>query len=125
MSSEPGLTIFQEHAPVEVRERRKSPRQSSGAEIRCFPAGTHPSQAWTVQVRDVSDTGIGLVLKERLARGTSLILVFPATAGEPLHVVCARVVHSTPRSEGGFVTGCALQSALTAEVLNSLVRGGL
>jgi hypothetical protein len=110
--------------PACALERRKSPRYPCCTEVVCYPVGAPRSAAWTVSVQNISDTGIGFLLDQPLARGTLLVLELPPTESDPSYVVCARVVHAGPHLEGRFLIGCALQSELRPEVLQAMALTG-
>lgn len=103
-------------------ERRRAPRYPSRAMILCRLAGAAAGDDLRVQVRDVSDTGVGLVLDRPVARGALLVLEFPATGSNAAHVACARVAHCSELPEGGHLAGCQLQSELTPDVLDAMIR---
>jgi hypothetical protein len=67
-------------------------------------------------IHDVSAKGIGLLLTQSPAPGTLLNVELP---GRNIIKRVAQVVHAT-RAEGGWLTGCTLDSPLTETELEEL-----
>ena len=123
MSAAPSSLPTATPVPTWASDRRRATRYPSRAELVVYPTNGSPADAWPATVRDVSDTGIGLVLDQALERGLMLVLAFPATEGSPSSLACACVQHSTKQPEGNFLVGCTFQSELTPEILQALIRG--
>jgi hypothetical protein len=66
-------------------------------------------------VRDISRTGIGLILPRRWEKGTILLLQLDGVRGGGSRTLCACVIHSTPHPDDGFVVGCAHGGELSDE----------
>ncbi len=101
-------------------ERRNAARFSSSLRIACYPAGSGLLERRTVRVRNVSRSGIGLVVDRHWQPGTALILELPAEEG--VRSVRARVVHSTSQPGGTFLVGCTLDNMLTDAEVEALAR---
>jgi hypothetical protein len=99
------------------QERRAAPRLPSSLKIACYPAGGSFAERRQGRIRNVSRTGIGIVVDRAWQSGVTLILELPAEEGEGAKAVRARVIHATPQMSGMFLVGCNFENALTdAEV---------
>src|SRR6516225_2385721 len=49
---------------------------------------------WPATVRDVSEGGVGLVLKRRFERGAGLAIELPGSDDRPAETLLAKVVHT-------------------------------
>ncbi|MCI0455620.1 MAG: PilZ domain-containing protein [Gemmataceae bacterium] len=78
------------------------------------PAG-HPSW-WPAMVHDISATGIGLILPQRLEPGTLLSVDLDGVC----RLLLGRVVHAAPQAGGHWRIGCAFLGQLTLEELQAL-----
>jgi hypothetical protein len=74
---------------------------------------------WAGRVRDVSRSGIGLILPRRFEPDTCLVLEFPALSNLPPETVLVRVVHATPRADRSWLLGCTFLSPLTRTELEA------
>lgn len=101
-------------------ERRAAPRCSSTLKITCYPAAASLMERRQGRVRNVSRTGVGLLVDRSWERGTTLILELPAEDG--FKAVRAKVVHSTPQIGGTFLVGCALELPLSDTEVQALSR---
>ena len=70
-------------------------------------------------VRDVSRSGVGLVLAEQLPAGT-VLAVRPEGPARPGRVATLRVRHATPLDDGRWLVGCAHVTALPPAELIAL-----
>jgi PilZ domain len=102
------------------QERRAAPRQASTLKVTCYPAGAGLLERRQGRVRNVSRSGIGLVVDRRWEAGTALIVELPVEDG--VRPVRARVVHATQQLGGLFLTGCSLEKHLTDEEVQGLAR---
>jgi hypothetical protein len=75
---------------------------------------------WLGRVRDISVGGIALILRHRVERETELILELATTAGE-VRSLPAQVVHVTQERDGCWIVGCAFESLLSEDELQSLL----
>src|SRR5437773_3726645 len=101
-------------------ERRRASRQSSTLRIACYPAGSGLLERRMVRVRNVSRTGIGLVVDRPWQQGLALILELPAEDG--VRSARARIVHSTSQPGGTFLVGCVFDTQLTDAEVQALAR---
>src|SRR5262249_35407753 len=125
--SYPGLPTREEHMehegqaqesaarPPGGQERRAAPRHPSSLKIACYPVGTGFADRRQARIRNISLTGIGIVLDRSWPPGTILILELPGE--EAMRTVRARVVHATTQVGGTFLVGCTFLDPMTdAEV---------
>src|SRR5438067_13680560 len=87
-------------------ERRAAARHSSTLSITCYPIGGGLTERRRARVRNVSRTGVGLVVDRAWERGVALGLELPGAEG--VRVVRAHVTHATPQLGGCFLVGCTL-----------------
>jgi hypothetical protein len=99
-------------------ERRGAPRFPSDQEVLCRPAITGADTALMVQVKDVSESGLGLLTEKRFEPGTVVVLWLDAAAPRPVYVL-ARVVRVAPRSGRMWDVGCVFFGELSAEELDA------
>ncbi len=93
-------------------ERRRAPRYPCALDAACQPVSGRAGHSWTAQVKNLSTSGVGLVLDRRFERGTILVLDLQGPGGDLARTVLARVVHVTPQGEKGWLLGCAFTSEL-------------
>jgi hypothetical protein len=90
-------------------------RLSSDLAAACRPAGTR-DVGWLGRVRDISQGGIGLLLRHRFRPGTSLSVELRESTGTFLRTVLVRVAHATAIVVDGtdyWLLGCAFESPLS------------
>jgi len=103
-------------APPTESERRVATRHASTLRIACYPAGGGLAERRTARVRNVSKSGVGLVLDRSWQPGQAVVLELPL--GEGVRLTRARVVHSTSQPGGCFLVGCTFDQPLgDADVL--------
>jgi hypothetical protein len=105
-------------------ERRSAPRYHCSLEAACHAIGGGPEGPWTGKIRDISTTGIGVLLPESLDRGTILLVDLPAPSGGEPQSLSACVIHGRPHAGGGFFAGCILAERLDQAELEALLRQG-
>lgn len=103
-------------APV---DRRDNGRANSSLTCSCTVITLQQRPPfWPAKVRDVSTSGIGLVVNRALEPGTFLAIHVNTHFDRPLR---ARVVHSTlQRPEMSWVVGCTLTHRLSVDELQVL-----
>jgi hypothetical protein len=105
-------------------DRRAFVRFASERDADCRPAVPGAEFARPATVRDVSLSGVGLILRHRFRTGTALLIDLKDPSGATVVSVAARVVHVTPfarRGESGWLIGCQFERLLTDEELQALV----
>ena len=101
------------------RERRAWVRLPSDREA-SFRAGADTT-GWLGRVRDISQGGIALVLRQKFDLGTDLFIDLATNAGE-VRSLAAQVVRVTLERDGCWITGCEFASTLGVDDLQTFVR---
>jgi hypothetical protein len=101
-------------------DRRAAERLPVNAGTGCTFAGQVTEDFGQVKVRDVSMTGIGLLLSRRVEIGTLLAVSVSNAAQKFNKTLLVKVAHVTP-VHGGFLVGGTLNDPLTYQELTSLV----
>jgi hypothetical protein len=76
------------------------------------------------RVRDVSATGIGLLVGQPLKPGAVLVLTLQARDEQLSRPLPVRVMHATPQAGGGWLVGCQFVRRLSAGDLQALLDEG-
>jgi serine/threonine protein kinase len=105
-------------------ERRAAIRYPCKHEGLCSAVGVSGQGSWDVEVRNISGTGIGLVLDRRFERGTVLALQWRQTIEEVIGTTVARVVRTQEQGPGQWLLGCQLARKLDDEDLGILLAHG-
>jgi hypothetical protein len=100
------------------KDRRAKVRHASHHETSCHQMASQPSDTWWegATVRDISATGIGLVLQRQVEPGAVLIVGFE----DMTQLLAVRVVHVTPHDTGWFA-GCKFTNKLSDAELKALL----
>jgi hypothetical protein len=96
-------------------QRRAWVRYGSDGQAVCQIHSRGKDMGWIARVRDISEGGIGLLLRHRFRRGTPLLVELGSAAG-PSRVIAVHVAHVTPvRTDGApwWLVGCAFDEELT------------
>jgi hypothetical protein len=120
-------TVPPNAAPVATPPRancRVSERHPCGLKTSCQPVAARADNdfMWPAIVRDVSVSGIGLVLPRRFERGAGLAIEIPRADGNRPESLLARVVHATSLPRGLWLLGCSFPSPLSEDELQGLLR---
>jgi hypothetical protein len=111
------------HSPVgvecRVRERIPCDLPSSCQPLAARAGGDF---LWPATARDLSASGIGLVLTRCFEPGNVLLIEFPGAASAAPASVLARVVHATALPHGLWLVGCAFPRPLPDDEVQALVR---
>jgi hypothetical protein len=118
--------IFQVEGEVwmtpEGAERRAMVRYPIRRQAYCsMPCSVHYGRLLAM-VRDISRSGIGLLVGRPFEVETPLIIEIPTAHGHPFQLL-ARVVYSTRQAESQWIVGCRLATDLTDDELQA-VRAG-
>ena len=100
-----------------------------------FPCGLHTicqpvagrgdmEMSWSAQIRDLSEGGVGVVLRRRFERGVGLAIEIPESESSSTTMLMGRVVHTTSLPGGLWLHGCAFVSPLSEDELQRLLRLG-
>jgi hypothetical protein len=98
------------------RERRGAIRHLVGRLTRCRFITLFQCPPWPAYIRDISSTGIGLVIDEPPAPGSFLTIELTDR-----HRVGAQVVAVCSQTSGDWLVGCVLLRPLTNEKLEELI----
>lgn len=101
-------------------ERRATVRYQSTAQGSCQTFPSRRESAWDAAIRDISTSGIGLVLGRRFEPGALLSIEVMDRSEGQMRQLLARVAHATARREGGWLIGCSLINSLTDEEVAAL-----
>jgi hypothetical protein len=104
---------------IRVAERRAVVRHPCNAT--CHLLGPASCESRWARVLNISRHGLALLLTERLEPGTFLIIEVRTPRQRTTWVLHARVVHATPRPDGGWTTGCVLLQQLPDDVFQALL----
>jgi hypothetical protein len=72
-------------------------------------------------VRDVSETGLGLIVDQPFEIGTVLAIQLRSASAGASYILAGKVVHLTPHLDGIWVLGCSLSRRLTDEEIFALL----
>ena len=101
-------------------ERRVTLRLPSTQETPCHFATLERLEYRWAKVRDLSPTGIGLVLDRALEPGMEVLLELPSKTPPYLHVT-ARVVRQVAQNDGSWLAGCVFTKPLTEAEFQALL----
>lgn len=101
-------------------ERRVAVRYHSTLKGCCQTLSVQRESSWQATVRNVSASGIGLILERRFERGVLLTVELNDRDGHP-HLILARVRHATALPEGGWLIGCSLLDPLSEDEIRLLL----
>jgi hypothetical protein len=105
-------------------DRRAFVRVASDLIATCSTGARRQEVSWPGTVHDVSQGGIGLILRHRFTPGMRLLVELRESTGTLVRHVAARVVHVRPVLFDGnhcWQTGCAFDEPLSEEELQTLV----
>lgn len=100
-------------------DRRACVRYASRQKGTCRALAAEKKWQWTATVRDVSATGIGLVLNRRFEPGTVLRVRLPGRSGRRFYLV--RVVRVQAQSARKWVVGCVFPRRLSDDEVATLL----
>lgn len=87
-------------------ERRQSDRRSCDVTVSCRQLTDRSDLFWPAVVQDVSDGGIGLVMRRPFAPGAVLTLRFTEREAGTNVIAEVQVIHAHPVREGRWTHGC-------------------
>ncbi len=102
-------------------ERRSYSRFPCGQSAFCRANQPRDYIFWTAQARDISATGIRLVLGHRFEPGTMLAVELLSPHQNMAREVAARVIYATDLGGSGWVIGCEFANHLSASELAALM----
>ncbi|MFO0925512.1 MAG: PilZ domain-containing protein [Gemmataceae bacterium] len=104
---------------VAVDERREFDRFTCEIPTTCQPPAAWRKDPWPATIRDISNSGICLVLNRRFEKGAGLAVELPTDQGKT-STSLARVVHVRPLPEGGWLLGCHFISELSDDEIDAV-----
>ncbi|HLJ93333.1 MAG TPA: PilZ domain-containing protein [Gemmataceae bacterium] len=102
-------------------ERRTHSRFPCGQAAFCRANQPRDYIFWTAQARDVSATGIRLVVGHRFEPGTMLAIELLSPHQNMAREVAARVIYATELGGNGWVIGCEFAIRLSPSELAALM----
>lgn len=103
-------------------ERRRATRHSCDLTSACVVISLVEPVLLPVRVRDVSQTGVGLLMTARVAPGAFLAVKFQGRRQKAPRVVRARVIHATFKHDiRAWLIGCYFVEPLAKEELAQLI----
>jgi hypothetical protein len=120
MSQLPPVALDKTVPAAQKRERRASVRLESNAKGHCQSLSLRRETGWEAVVRDISCSGIGLLLPRRFEVGTLLAIELAEKVEGKKHLLIARVAHATQQPEGNWLIGAAFMSPLTEDEVQLL-----
>lgn len=126
MSETNGLVHHEEcDSRVMTGERRAHVRCPCDIASSCqpvtMPTATQPEMVWSAKVRDISEAGVGMVLKRRFEPGTPLIVELTTTVEGTLQTVVAQVVRVFRADGDSWYHGCKFEVRLAPGNLKTLL----
>jgi hypothetical protein len=88
--------------------------------VTCYPASGGPGAARQARVRNLSRSGVGLVVDRHWEPGTTLSIGLPLGPEGAALLRPARVIHATALPGGRFLIGCSLDTPLTDAEMQAL-----
>jgi hypothetical protein len=82
-------------------------------------------RAGQAQLRDISESGVGLITAEPLSTTARLALELHTGHGSDSGLLTAWVRHATLLPDGSWLIGCSLTRNLSGSEIQALLAGGL
>lgn len=103
-------------------DRRARIRHPSELETYCQPGiGRLEGFWWMARLRDISRTGLGLVVPRRFEPGTILTAELQKLSEDFSCTLRVRVIHAVPQDDGSWLLGCSLVDEMTEDQLKALL----
>jgi hypothetical protein len=104
------------------RERRRATRHPCQLQTACVVISLTEPILLKVRVRDLSQTGIGMVLVNRLPPGTFVAVKLQGPQPQP-RIVRAQVIHATlqPGEKRTWLMGCRFVGTLAQDEIKKLI----
>jgi hypothetical protein len=109
--------------PAEPAERREAERFPPEITPVCRVGGLTLPVISRAIVRDLSATGIGLLVNQPMKAGTVLVLCLESVDRQLARPLPARVMHASAVSEGHWLVGCQFVRCLSEPELQALLSG--
>jgi hypothetical protein len=121
--SEPETNREHEASASQLGERRVFVRMASDLAVTCRPLGRFRDAGWAGTARDISQGGVGLVMRHRFRPGTALTVEIRGPTGALMSTVRVRVVHASAVVVDGdpcWLVGCAFSQPVSDEEFRAL-----
>lgn len=102
-----------------VDERRNFDRFTCEIPTTCQPPSAWRKDPWPATIRDISNSGMSLVLNRRFEKGAGLAVELPTDQGTT-STNLARVIHVQSLPEGGWLLGCHFISELSDDEIQAV-----
>ena len=126
ISPQPELTRREGEAPAEprVQERRACVRYLCHLDGSCQPvAQPATGESWLGKLRDISSTGVKILVNRRFEIGTLLVLELPRPGWEASRMLLCRVVRAAKEPIGrDWEIGCTLARELSDDEVESFLE---
>jgi hypothetical protein len=122
MSDEPCAAPKPPGPSALAADRRGAERYSCALQPFWHIAGEEGADSLPAGVRNVSATGIGLLLDEPLKAGTVLVLSLQGSSRRLSRPLPVRVMHATAQPEGGWLVGCQFVRRLSGQDMAALLN---
>jgi hypothetical protein len=99
-------------------------RLATDLPVTCRPKGKKIDVGWPGRVRNISQGGIGLLLRHRFEPGTVLTVELRGSGGPLMRAMTLRVLHATAVVDGAmpsWLHGCAFDRPLSSPEFDALV----
>jgi hypothetical protein len=110
-----------EGRPPTGAERRGAVRHPADLRMTCYPEGGGAGAGRGARVRNLSRTGVALLVDRSWQPGTVLTVCLAPDEEGRTRSWRARVVHATAQPGGRFLVGCSFATALTEDELQALL----
>jgi hypothetical protein len=105
-----------------AQDRRVRVRYIRALKSYCQRGLGEPDQVWWIgQIRDISSSGIGLIVQHEFEPQAILTVELENRARNNSRAVQVRVVHSTPQPDGFWLLGCTFFKELSKAELQKLL----
>jgi serine/threonine protein kinase len=102
-------------------EQRACLRYESNAAGRCAAVGGRGDQEWAAQVKDISSTGIGLLVNRRFEPNATLFVEVEGAKGKSAQSVMVRVIRAQDIGGGRWLLGCMFGRKMDEDEVKELL----
>lgn len=123
MTDQPTPAPDPSNPPAGSAERREAERFPPELTPACHVGSPNLPESMRAIVRDLSATGIGLLVNQSVKSGTVLLLSLETVDRRLTRALPARVMHSSPVADGHWLVGCQFVRRLGEAELQNLLSG--
>jgi hypothetical protein len=106
---------------ADYQEKRADERFAVAVHVDCELASPVLEDFGKVKVKNISTSGVGLIVTEPVATGMLLVVKLVNPVKKFSKTLLVRTVHVTPQASGSYLIGGNLDTPLTYEELCNLV----